>query len=134
MRTTLQLRYRFDIAHRIIGFRTADENLHGHAIHMTVEFVTDNELDDRQVVIDCHEADVHINRITELHDHKTILWQRDPLCAEEALQRHIIVVPYNPTAEGLAHHFFEQIQKVVPSHLHRVSISVDETIQASYGK
>lgn len=133
MKTTLTLRYTFDVAHRILFFSKRDSNLHGHRLVMKVLLATTKDLGKEQVVINCHDVDEVIHSIIKEHDHKTLLWVEDELATNETVKDHCISVPYNPTAEGMAHYFYDLLSQEFPQYVERVFVSVDENLEASFG-
>lgn len=91
--------------HRVVGHEGACARLHGH--NYRIHFVcAANDLDDVGRVIDFSEVKKRLCMWLENNwDHRFLLWEEDPWC--EALSRidnTVVWVPFNPTAENLAHY------------------------------
>ena len=87
-------------------------------------------------VIDFGEINDRLCEWLEEHwDHRTMIWQEDPLLPE--LQRiaseDLCIVPFNPTAEHIAHHLVHVIgpQQLEGTGIRLVRCRVDETRKCS---
>lgn len=93
--------------HRVVGHEGKCRHLHGH--NYRIDFICEQEsrfLDGVGRVIDFSVIKSHLCMWVEDNwDHKMLIWQRDPML--EALRKidpSVVAVPFNPTAEMIAHH------------------------------
>lgn len=106
----------FSAGHRVFGHESKCSMLHGHnyRVHFTCKagenFVA---LDEIGRVIDFSMIKSLLCAWLEDNwDHKTLLWERDPwtkLLPNAVGPESIVVVPFNPTAENMAHHLLHTI-------------------------
>lgn len=123
------------MGHRVVGHENKCRHLHGHnyRIHFGCEA---SSLDALGRVIDFGEINDRLCEWLEEHwDHRTMIWQEDPLLPE--LQRiaseDLCIVPFNPTAEHIAHHLVHVIgpQQLEGTGIRLVTCRVDETRKCS---
>ena len=123
------------MGHRVVGHENKCRHLHGrnYRIHFVCEA---SSLDALGRVIDFGEINDRLCEWLEAHwDHRTMIWQEDPLLPE--LQRiaseDLCIVPFNPTAEHIAHHLVHVIgpQQLEGTGIRLVTCRVDETRKCS---
>lgn len=123
------------MGHRVVGHENKCRHLHGH--NYRIHFVCEaSSLDTLGRVIDFGEINDRLCEWLEEHwDHRTMIWQEDPLLPE--LQRiaseDLCIVPFNPTAEHIAHHLVHVIgpQQLEGTGIRLVTCRVDETRKCS---
>lgn len=95
--------------HRVYGHESKCSNLHGHNYRITFECA--GELDGIGRVIDFSVIKSTLCQWLEDHyDHRFLIWEKDPLWRElTKIDKTVIVVPYNPTAENIAAYLAETI-------------------------
>ena len=102
----------FSYGHRLLKHAGPCAHLHGHNARVLIE-ISSEKLNQMNMVIDFSEIRATIGTwIKETLDHKTLLWDQDPLLP--LLQKAgepIVVMQENPTAEALAHWIFEEARK-----------------------
>jgi len=91
----LKVRDTFQAAHFLKEYKGKCENIHGHTFQVEVQ-VSINELDTTGIGIDFAEIKKNLTDI--LPDH-TLLNN---------------VYSFNPTAENLSRHFYEELRKIYP--------------------
>ena len=102
----------FSYGHRILNHSGKCARLHGHNARAAVE-VSSEKLNALGMVVDFYDLKSTIGKwIDEVLDHRTILWEKDPLVS--ALQKAgeaPVLMKENPTAEALAKWIFEEARK-----------------------
>jgi len=109
-----------DMGHRVPNHKSKCRNLHGHRYKIEVG-VDDKVIDEKGVsnegmVIDFSDLkDIMIEEIEYNFDHGFVMYNKDEFVdkfAEFALlsNQKIIFVPFIPTAENLAKHWYELIK------------------------
>ena len=133
---TVTRKHRISAAHRLYDYTGKCERLHGHNYDISIT-ITRPALDALGMIIDF--ADIKRLLLTALDqawDHKTLLYDKDPLCTtlKKILDDgSVCAVPFNPTAENMACYlgetFFPGIlaQQNVPQNLSVISVTVYET-------
>lgn len=95
------------MAHRLFQYDGQCERLHGHNYRILVT-VTSDGLNDLGMVADFADIKrVLFGGLDAEWDHRTILFENDPLCASLLAlldDGSIRPVPFNPTAENMAAH------------------------------
>lgn len=123
------------MGHRVVGHEGKCRHLHGH--NYRIHFVCSApEVDGLGRIIDFSEIKTRLCAWLELHwDHRTLIWEADPwLPALQAVEEEsIVVVPFNPTAEAIAHYLVEQIAPCAlsGSGVTLVACKVEETAKCS---
>ncbi len=99
----------FSYGHRLLDHPGKCAHLHGHNAKVVVE-VSSEKLDALNMVIDFAEIDKKIGDWINLTlDHKTILYDKDPLVPIlQKAKEPIVVMKENPTAEAMARWIFDQ--------------------------
>lgn len=105
-------------AHRIFEYNGRCERLHGHNYRILLSLTADS-LDDLGMIVDFGRIKrVLLGALDEAWDHRTLLFEQDPLAERlKAIEDDgsVVVVPFNPTAENMATHlateFFPRIMR-----------------------
>ena len=102
----------FCAGHRVVNHESKCRHLHGHNYRVTFHCrPADGALDDLGRVLDFSAIKELLCEWLEDHwDHRLLLWVEDPLLP--VLQEQdptVVVVPFNPTAENLAHHLRTEV-------------------------
>jgi 6-pyruvoyltetrahydropterin/6-carboxytetrahydropterin synthase len=111
MSWTLKVKDRFQAAHYLKGYKGKCEKVHGHTFHVEVQ-IRVRELDAVGIGIDFTEIKRALAEI--LPDH-TLLNE---------------VYDFNPSAENISRHLFQQLHKQFP--VERVTIWESEDASATY--
>lgn len=140
----ITLDYSIDAAHRVVGHKGKCAQLHGHTYHFGITVAADLLLAEPEFVIDFAD----LKEPLKAWDHKTLLWDRDPLVvllgeeAQEATWMGVPVVavsnsehdgvvrlPFNPTSENMARHLAEVYARWIMASNRRgwVEVEVSET-------
>lgn len=108
------------MAHRVMNHDSKCKNLHGHrySIEVGVDdkvLVKPGESDDGMVIDFSDLKQIMINEIDEKFDHNSIFSSDDPIkgyiiSASSYQYKQPIFVPFVPTAENLAKHWYELIE------------------------
>lgn len=108
----------FDSAHFLSGYEGKCSNLHGH--HWTIEVIVGTEVlqtdgAKRGMVLDFGDIKQAVRMLADSYDHALIYEMHSLQCTTvEALLAegfHLISVPFRPTAENFAHHFYEKLKE-----------------------
>jgi 6-pyruvoyltetrahydropterin/6-carboxytetrahydropterin synthase len=106
--------------HRVCGHEGRCRHLHGHAY--VFELTCEGEaLDKLGRVIDFGVIKSRLCAwLEENWDHRMLIWERDPLLrALQAIDKYVVTLPRNPTAENLAEHM---VNVVGPSQLRNTGV------------
>jgi 6-pyruvoyltetrahydropterin/6-carboxytetrahydropterin synthase len=125
-------------AHRLVGHLGKCRFIHGH--NYRIYFHIEGDMDDLGMVVDFDTVKATLCKwLDDNWDHKLILWASDPLA--DALQPaitkydtigNIELVPFNPTAEGMAQYLLDEIgPRLLPPELKLVKVIVQETQKCS---
>jgi 6-pyruvoyltetrahydropterin/6-carboxytetrahydropterin synthase len=97
--------------HRVYNQGGSCEHLHGHEYKFEFTCASANGLNDIGMVIDFGEIKRRLCQwLEENWDHRFLIWDEDPW--REALaqiDKTVVWVPFNPTAEQIAEHLVEVI-------------------------
>jgi 6-pyruvoyltetrahydropterin/6-carboxytetrahydropterin synthase len=135
----------FCYGHRVVGHENACKHLHGHngRIHFTCQAP---ELDSVGRITDFSVIKSTLCQWLEDHwDHKMLLWTRDPIanwllraCATtdkdlDVIEKSIVQVPFNPTAENIATYLLEEIgpRLFQGTNVRLIRVTVEETRKCS---
>ncbi len=108
----------FDSAHFLSGYDGKCANLHGH--HWTLEVSIQGEAlqesgQQRAMLLDFGDLKKAVRNLADDFDHALIYEEHTlkPKTLEALKEEHfrLIAVPFRPTAENFAKHFFEILQK-----------------------
>ena len=106
----------FCAGHRVVGHESKCAHLHGHnyRIHFHVES-TESSLDEVGRVVDFSVIKSTLCEWLEEHwDHRMLLWEEDPyLTALQSVDKKVVAVPFNPTAENIGNYLLEEICPVL---------------------
>lgn len=117
---TLKTSAAFDSAHFLAGYRGKCANIHGH--RWTVEVCVSGELigegEKRGMIIDFGDLKKAVRSLADSFDH-TLIYEKDSLreatlaaLASEGFS--LTEVPFRPTAENLARHFYDRLSEELP--------------------
>ncbi len=108
----------FDSAHFLSGYHGKCSNLHGH--HWQIEVVIAKEAlqttgEKRGMILDFGDMKSMVRALADSYDH-ALIYEENTLQAATvhsllAEQFHMIAVPFRPTAENFAQHFYRQLQQ-----------------------
>lgn len=121
--------------HRVVGHEGKCRFLHGHNYRIYFTVAAD-QLDELGRVIDFSVIKSELCEWLEEHfDHKFLIWEQDELLPKlaEIVGESLVVVPFNPTAENIAHYLVEHIgpQQLKNYPVKLVSCRVEETAKCS---
>lgn len=123
----------FSAGHRVVGHENKCRWLHGHnyRVTFTAQAV---DLDDVGRVVDFGVLKSRLCQWLEDNwDHKTLLWQEDPMLADlqrAGLNNSLVTVPFNPTAENMAQYLLHKIapgELVAYPNVRVIRVTVEET-------
>lgn len=136
-----------DMAHRVPNHKSKCKNLHGHRYKIEVgvddKLITEQGASDEGMVIDFSDLKtIMMNFIDATFDHNSMFFENDatrPIL--ENLQDYqgkvIQFVPFIPTAENIAKHFYELIKAPLITRgikIHHVTIWETPTSTATYSE
>ena len=122
-------------AHRLFDYTGKCERLHGHNYIIEITLLADN-LDSLGMIMDFGTVKSELlNPLDTIWDHRTLLYDKDPLCndLQEILSDgSVCAVPFNPTAENMAQYlgetfFPEQLRRIECNNITVVRVAVFET-------
>lgn len=130
MNITAERYHDISCGHRVVGHEGKCKTLHGH--NYRVHFVVGApELDDLGRVLDFTAIKESLCMWLENNwDHRMLIWAKDPMLPVlEKLDRSVVVLPFNPTAENMAHFLLKVIgpQQLLNSGITLVEVRVEET-------
>jgi 6-pyruvoyltetrahydropterin/6-carboxytetrahydropterin synthase len=140
---TIEKTFRFDAGHRCLGFEASkEETLHGHTWTLRLVVEAPGPLDAFKTVFDTNELARLVQPLVEELDHAFLIWSEDPLreplaalCREVGIHEKLLVVPFNPTVEGLVEHLYAEVQRRLPPEralLRRAELDATATLRACY--
>lgn len=108
----------FDSAHFLTDYDGKCENLHGHRWKVVAYLHTSelqSEGERRGMIVDFGEFKAALRALTEEFDHMFLV-EEGSLSPEtvkclEAEEFHLLFLPFRTTAENLARHFYERLEK-----------------------
>lgn len=100
----------FCAGHRVYGHESKCAHLHGHNYRVTFT-CTAAKLDKVGRVIDFSVVKDLLCEWLEVNwDHRFLVWEKDPMCSYLLdLDRHVVRVPFNPTAENMAEYLVTHV-------------------------
>lgn len=116
--------------HRVYKHEGKCANLHGHGyrIHFTC---TSGGLDEIGRIIDFGEINKRLcGWLEENWDHRFLIWENDPALKDlTKIDKKVVSVPFNPTAENMAVYLVEKIgpEQLYGSGAGLVEVTVEET-------
>ena len=129
----------FDSAHFLYGYDGKCKNLHGHRWRVVAEIKSEtlsNEKQTRDMVIDFSDLKAALKSICDELDH-CFIYEEGSLKSKtiEALKEEdfkLISVPFRPTAEKFAKHFFDLLANK-GFNVNRVEVFETPNNSATYG-
>lgn len=129
----------FDSAHFLYGYDGKCKNLHGHRWRVVAEIKSEtlsNEKQTRGMVIDFSDLKAALKSICDELDH-CFIYEEGSLKSKtiEALKEEdfkLISVPFRPTAENFAKHFFDLLANK-GFNVNRVEVFETPNNSATYG-
>ena len=118
--------------HRVYQHEGKCKNLHGHSY--VFEFHCESQsLDQIGRVIDFSVIKSKLCQwLEDYWDHRTLLWDKDPLCLYiYDADQSIVKVPFNPTAENIAEYM---LKVVAPAQLTDTSVLCRKVVVHETGK
>lgn len=122
--------------HRVVNHESKCRHLHGHnyRFHFAIEAL--EGLDELGRVLDFSVIKGTLCQWLEEHwDHKFLLFEEDPYLPtlQELSPESIVVVPFNPTAENIAHYMLMEVAPTLlkPLGCQLVECRVEETRKCS---
>lgn len=134
----LETEEHFDAAHFLKGYAGKCSNLHGHRWRVVAQVCADALATDAQtrgMVMDFGDLKKSLKEISEQLDH-CLIYEEDSLLPQTVVALkcegfRLVMLPFRPTAEELAHYIFEQLQaKALP--IARVTVYETPTNCAIY--
>ena len=120
--------------HRVVGHEGKCRHLHGHnyRFHFVVEA---NKLDKIGRVMDFSVIKEKLAMWLEDNwDHRMLIWNEDPFKHDlQMIDRSVVLVPFNPTAENIAEHFTDVIApfQLIGTECKLVELTIEETRKCS---
>jgi 6-pyruvoyltetrahydropterin/6-carboxytetrahydropterin synthase len=137
MGTIVSKQIEFDMGHRVPNHKSKCKNLHGHRykVEAGVEGIVSQErgASNEGMVIDFGDLkQVMMTEIHDRYDHGLMVYQRDEFRAlfdyMKKTGQNIHTVPFIPTAENLAEHFYKLMKdKLTDSRMDLKYVKVWET-------
>lgn len=130
--TTVSRTYTWSMGHRLQRHEGLCRFPHGHTYDATVTVRREGFLPEdgpgAGMVLDFHELDAILKKVIEPWDHGFMVEQGDPF-AQVLIQFYparVVVVPFTPTAEFIAHDIYHAVLGRLPAGVELVSVSVNE--------
>ena len=141
----------FSAGHRIVGHESKCALIHGHnwRVHFTCA-VRDDNLDKVGRVLDFQHVEALLCQWLETNwDHKFLAFDADPIInaiteqcmkrtedtdyAYETWRRSIVLLPFNPTSENMAHYLLHIVapNQLLGTRVQCLRVRVDETRKCS---
>jgi 6-pyruvoyltetrahydropterin/6-carboxytetrahydropterin synthase len=133
-RITARRSHEFCYGHRVVGHEGKCRQLHGHGGVVHFE-CSAPQLDGIGRVIDFGVIKARLCAWLEHSwDHRMLIWDQDPwLEALQAVDEAVVTVPFNPTAENLAHYLLTVVgpQLLEGTGVKLVRVQFEETRKCS---
>jgi 6-pyruvoyltetrahydropterin/6-carboxytetrahydropterin synthase len=121
-------------AHRLYGYVGKCQRLHGHNYGITF-MLQGKDLNDQGMLIDFGQVKQRLGQwLDDNWDHRLMLYSKDEMAKaippKFKKDYGIITVPFNPTAEGMAHYLLHKICAVTfgpESKIQVIAVEVEET-------
>ncbi len=127
---TIRKQLKFEAAHVLdSSYSKCCQQVHGHS-YLVELFFQSKKLNKDGMVIDFGLVKVVAGELIDKFDHSLIVSNKSRL---ECSGTRIIIVPYNPTAENMAHDFYVRIKKKIPK-LFKVRVHETSSGYAEYYK
>lgn len=124
----------FSYGHRLINYSGKCKNLHGHNAKVEI-LIESQKLNPKGMVFDFGEIKKKLKKwIDQNWDHRMLLAKEDPLLPTiKKIDKTVVTLPFNPTAENLAKALFQKSRKLgLP--VSEISFWETETSRASYSE
>jgi len=112
----IRKKFKAEVAHRLVtSYSKRCQSFHGHSYTFEV-VLTGDKLNADEMIMDFSEVKDKGNAFLDAFDHTMVLSQEDPFhdrmveIMEEGSMRYMSV-PYNPTAEMMAVHIYQQLRE-----------------------
>ena len=109
---TVTRNHSISAAHRLFDYNGTCERLHGHNYMLEITLGS-SKLDKQGMVLDFAKIkSLLLSKLDALWDHRTLLYDQDPLCAQLLAlleDGSVCPVPFNPTAENMARYLGEEL-------------------------
>ena len=121
--------------HRVIGQGgKCERSYHGHEYR--IYFTCRGKVQDNGMIIDFGKiGELLCNKVDELWDHRTILWDQDPNLEtfKEMTPNGLAIVSFNPTAENLAEYLLNDLgpKQLEGTNVELVEVRINETHKCS---
>lgn len=108
---TATKQFKAEVAHRLVtSYSKRCNSIHGHSYLFEVTLESEY-LNEDGMVMDFGELKAIMNHFFDAFDHAMVVYEKDPIlnnlkAIEQLIHNRMIVVDYNPTAEGMAYHAF----------------------------
>lgn len=120
--------------HRVVGHEGKCKNLHGHNYRFHFHIASD-KLDEVGRVLDFSMIKEKLCEwLEQKWDHKMLIWKEDPNVLQLMdIDKSVVVVPFNPTAENIAEYFITSIAPVLllDTGCHLEQMEIEETRKCS---
>jgi 6-pyruvoyltetrahydropterin/6-carboxytetrahydropterin synthase len=129
--------HEIDAGHRVCNHASKCAHLHGHryGFAFTCEADAVDGLDALGMVIDFAVIKARLCAWLDEHwDHRMLIWCNDPMLETlRAVDRTVVSLPFNPTAEQLAQHMVDVVGPMQLRHtgVRLVACTVQETAKCS---
>jgi len=125
----IRKQFRFEGAHTLTtAYSEECKNIHGHSYRVEF-FFRAKELNPDGMVIDFKKISEVIRYLIDFWDHTLVVDSNDT--RENLREVANFSVPFNPTAENIARHFYNQIHVLCPE-LYKVRLHETETGYVEY--
>lgn len=100
--STIACTHTLCIAHRAYKMPGKQQSVHGHNMTVRLTMIGDEcQSFERLSISPCRTL---TSWLTDHWDYRLLLWLHDPLTGIEALEQSLCILPFNPSAENIAHH------------------------------
>lgn len=138
---SIETSFIFDAGHRILNLQPIEEQaIHGHTFNVKL-IIKSEKLDKNAIIVDRNYLSSALHPLIKELDHSFILFEKDPivndiknLAGKFGFQHKIIIIPINPTIEGITEYIFNRIKTLLPSQKIEVKIHASESLESSYSE
>jgi 6-pyruvoyltetrahydropterin/6-carboxytetrahydropterin synthase len=126
-------KFKFEMAHALIGHDGPCRNIHGHSYQLSVTLkgkpITNKKDPKLGMVIDFADLKVLVNKeIVQPFDHALVLNRNAPANLQRSLKHQkLILVDFQPTCENMVIHFAEKLKGTLPRSLELNHLLLKET-------
>lgn len=115
--------------HRLYLYKGPCNRLHGHNYKISVTISSDC-LGSNGMVLDLSQLKKELREITDKWDHRTLLASYDPLKDRALLEKDVVILPKEPTAEVMAEKIAASFKRRYPALSVRVVVQETEKGEA----